>query len=325
MFNKKDIGLYRDDGLTCFENNDGHQNDKIRKELIKIFQRNGLKLDIKCNLKVVDYLDITSDLKTGSYKPYRKPNINSKSNHTPTILKQIPTAISNRISTNSSNEEIFKNSAPYYNNILKESGYKEKLQFQPNKHHPISRRNRSRNIIWFNPPYSINVETNVARRFLNLVKKHFSKHRYHKIFNKNNIKVSYCCMDNMEKLVKKHNSNILKKDDTMKRTCNCRVKNECPLDGKCLSSNIVYSAEVLIDNNEQEDIYFGISETEFKTRLSNHKKSFKNRIYKTDTELSKYIWDLKDKNITNYCIKWSIAKQTSGYNSVTNPCNLCLS
>ena len=56
-------------------------------------------------------------------------------------------------------------------------------------------------------------------------------------------------MDNMEKLVKKHNSNILEKDDTMKRTCNCRVKNECPLDGKCLSSNIVYSAEFLIDNN----------------------------------------------------------------------------
>ena len=83
-------------------------------------------------------------------------------------------------------------------------------------------------------------------------------------------------MDNMEKLVKKHNSNILKKDDTMKRTCNCRVKNECPLDGKCLSSNIVYSAEVLIDNNEQGDIYFGISEMEIKTRLRNHKKSFKN-------------------------------------------------
>ena len=132
-------------------------------------------------------------------------------------------------------------------------------------------------------------------------------------------------MDNMEKLVKKHNSNILKKDDTMKRTCNCRVKNECPLDGKCLSSNIVYSAEVLIDNIEQGDIYFGISEIEFKTRLSNHKKSFKNRINETNTELSKYIWDLKDRNITNYCLKWSIAKQTSGYNSVTNSCSLCLS
>ena len=39
---------------------------------------------------------------------------------------------------------------------------------------------------------------------------------------------------------------------------------------------------------------------------------------KKDTGLSKYIWNLKDKNITNYSIKWSIVKQTSGYNSITN-------
>ena len=34
---------------------------------------------------------------------------------------------------------------------------------------------------------------------------------------------------------------------------------------------------------------------------------------KKDTELSKYIWNLTDKSITNYSIKWSIVKQTSGY------------
>ena len=49
--NKDDIGLYRDDGLACFKNNNGHQNNKIRKDLIKIFQTYGLKLEIKCNLK----------------------------------------------------------------------------------------------------------------------------------------------------------------------------------------------------------------------------------------------------------------------------------
>ena len=71
-----------------------------RKEFIKIFQTHGLKLEIKCNLKSVDYLDITFDRNTGSYRPYRKPNndtryINAKSNHPPSILKQIPVAISN--------------------------------------------------------------------------------------------------------------------------------------------------------------------------------------------------------------------------------------
>ena len=90
-------------------------------------------------------------------------------------------------------------------------------------------------------------------------------------------------------------------------------------------SNIAYSAEVLIGNNQHGDKNFGICETEFKTRLGKYKSSFKNRQKEKDIELSKYIWDLKDKNITNYSKKWPIVKQTSGYNSVTNSCNLCLS
>ena len=85
-------------------------------------------------------------------------------------------------------------------------------------------------------------------------------------------------MDNMEKLVKKHNNNLLRKNDTNKQNCNCCANNTCPLDGKCLSSNIVYSAEVLIGNNQHGDKYFGICEREFKIRLGNHKNSFKNRL-----------------------------------------------
>ena len=48
---------------------------------------------------------------------------------------------------------------------------------------------------------------------------------------------------------------------------------------------------------------------------------FKNR-QKKETELSKCVWDLKDKNVTNYSITLSIVKRTSGYNSVTNSSNL---
>ena len=63
----------------------------------------------------------------------------------------------------------------------------------------------------------------------------------------------YSCMDNMEKLVKKHNNNVLRKNDTNKRNCNCPANNTCLLDGKCLSSNIVYSAEVRNGNNQHGD------------------------------------------------------------------------
>ena len=82
-------------------------------------------------------------------------------------------------------------------------------------------------------------------------------------------------MDTMEKLVKKRNNNLLRKSDTNKRNCNCRANNTCALDGKRLSSKITYSAEVLIGNNQHGHKYFGICETEFKTRLGNHKNSFK--------------------------------------------------
>ena len=57
----------------------------------------------------------------------------------------------------------------------------------------------------------MNVQTNIGREFLNLVSKHFPKnHRYSKIFNKNNMKVSYSCTDNLQTLIKKHNRKILK-------------------------------------------------------------------------------------------------------------------
>ena len=33
-FDKDNIGLYSDDGLSAFKNHNGHQNDKFRKEMI---------------------------------------------------------------------------------------------------------------------------------------------------------------------------------------------------------------------------------------------------------------------------------------------------
>ena len=188
-----------------------------------------------------------------------------------------------------------------------------------------SRRKRYRNILLFNPSFSNNVETNVARKFSKLVKKHFSKHCCHKLFNKKIIKVSNSCTDNMEKLIEKQNSNLLRKIDTNKRKYNCRTNNNSPLDGKCLLSKSFYSAEVLIRNNQNGEKYFGLREAEFKTRLNNHKNSVKSRQKEKDSELSKYIWKLKNKNITNYSIIWSIAKQTSGYNCVINSCHFCFS
>ena len=78
--------------------------------MIDLFKQHHLNLEIKCNLKIVDYLDITFDLTTGLFKPYNKTNniplyVNAKSNQLPSILKEIPKSVSKRILSNSCNEK----------------------------------------------------------------------------------------------------------------------------------------------------------------------------------------------------------------------------
>ena len=58
-YDKNSVDLYRDDGLALFKNVNGHRADKISKEFHQLFKENGLSLEIKCNLKTVNYLDIT--------------------------------------------------------------------------------------------------------------------------------------------------------------------------------------------------------------------------------------------------------------------------
>ena len=49
---------------------------------------------------------------------------------------------------------------------------------------------------------------------------------------------------------------------------------------------------------------------------------FKNRAYETETMLSRYIWQLKDKGLT-YNIKWKILKYSKAYSPITQTCRLC--
>ena len=71
------------------------------------------------------------------------------------------------------------------------------------------KRQYHRNIIWFNPPYSREVITNVANKFLQLTDLHFPpSKKFHKIFNRNNMKVSYCCTQNVGN-IKSHNKKLI--------------------------------------------------------------------------------------------------------------------
>ena len=327
IIDRNNIGLYRDDGLCVTENANGPKLDRLRKDIIAIFHNEGLKITIDTNLTTTDFLDVTLDLCTGKYYPYRKPNdrplyVIANSNHPPTILKQLPTMVNTRLSLLSINEDEFDKAKPLYENALKSSSFHKCLKFENTQTTRL--RNRSRKVIWFNPPYNAEVKTNIGKIFLKLAKKHFHKrHCYRKIFNTNTIKLSYSSTPNVKNLIKQHNSSIMKTEtNANKRDCNYRNKNSCPLDGKCLVECIVYEATVSTTN--QTNTYFGLAEGSFKSRYNNHTKSFRLRRYEHDTELSKHIWSLKDSN-NEFHLKWCIKTKATPYKCGSRICNLCLS
>ena len=159
-----------------------------------------------------DFLDVTFNLHTGKYFPYRKPindtlYINIHSNHPSTIKKELPNMINKRLSELSCDKNEFGKAKGIYEKALNESDFNTKLSYQ---NEPTERKNRSRKIIWFNPPYNESVKTNIGKQFLKLVKKHFQRHhKYNKIFNTNTIKLSYSCSTNMKNMIKQHNSRVL--------------------------------------------------------------------------------------------------------------------
>ena len=196
----QNISLYRDDGLAAF-NKTPQEFEKIKKELCKIFRENGLKITIEANKSIENFLDVTLDLQAGKHFPYTKEGnlplyVHKKSNHPPSILKNIPDAINKRLSEISSDRQCFDNSKAVYQEALNKSGYNYNLSYnEPRNEKQQSRKNRPRNILWYNPPFSKNVKTNVGKCFLSLIDQDFPKsHPLQKIFNRNTLKLSYSCM-----------------------------------------------------------------------------------------------------------------------------------
>jgi hypothetical protein len=165
------------------------------------------------------------------------------------------------------------------------------------QHQTPNRKNRQRKVIWFNPPFTMNVKTTVAHSFLQLIDKHFPHStRLHKIFNRNTVKVSYSCMTNIKNTISNHNRHLLVRKNKSFDGCNCRTKDECPLDGNCLTKSIVYKAEITSTDVGETKEYIDMTAGTFKARYANHKKSINSPRYSNEAEFSKYAWKLKQSN-----------------------------
>ena len=259
LVGKNNVDLYRDDSLALLENASGPESERIKKKIIKVFQQYGLNISADTNLVQTHFLDVTFNLKSGKHWPYHKPNdhplyLHQQSNHPPTIKKQLPSMLAKRLSLLSCNCNEFSKLIPDYVEAMRQSGHSGELEYENDPNCKL-RKARKRNIVWFNPPFSENVKTNIGREFLCLLAKHFPPHhRLYKVCNKNNIKVSYSCMPNMAAIISRHKKKVLlnrAESACITTPCNCRNKTNCPLKGNCRQSSIIYKATLKSGNMEK--------------------------------------------------------------------------
>ena len=190
-------------------------------------------------------------------------------------------------------------------------------------------------IVWFNPPYSKNVTSNIGRIFLGLIDRHFpAGSELSKICNRRSIKVSYATTKNISKHIDNNNKKVLAKsrDTEAKNMCNCRKSATCPVEGQCLQQSVIYQAEVLSKHGTKT--YYGMTERTFKERYTEHKQSLplktssmdpanRRKKYEHKTELSAYAWKLQGEG-TGYRINWRIHSKAYPYRGGGRRCDLCL-
>ena len=99
--------------MSVFRNIGGQKAEKYKKIIQKYFKSKGLQIIVKCNLKIVGYLDVTLNLNDGTYDPFLKPNevtiyINFESDHPSQIIKKVPRSVEKGLSHLSATKEIFE-------------------------------------------------------------------------------------------------------------------------------------------------------------------------------------------------------------------------
>ena len=122
---------------TCNNNNNNNNNNiyiyiyiYICYNIIALSNKNErLSITIETTLFETAFSDVSFNLVIGKFFLFRKPNnqlhyTNTKSNHPPSIIKDLPNKINKRLSQLCCNEEQYKKAKPLYETALNESGYK---------------------------------------------------------------------------------------------------------------------------------------------------------------------------------------------------------
>ena len=333
IFKKDQVGLYRDDGLAYVPEN-GCSLRNLDKRLKELFGEMKLEIITDFGLKNTDFLDVRFDLEKGEFCPFRKPNdtilyIDKNSDHPPAVKKGLKDMIEKRLSSLSSNSSVFDREKAPYETALKNAGHEDKLKYVQKEEKPRKRK-RNKTVIYYNPPFSSTIQTDIGRKFLKLIDYHFKGTPLQKHINRNTVKISYSTCPNMKSHISKHNAKILKEEvkENDKR-CRCEGQanigiTECPVDGNCRTESVVYSAEVSAPN-KQTKTYIGMTKNEFKTRFLRHRSAINNRISPDATALSEHVWKIRDEAGIEPKVVWKIKTRAYSYSNGGRQCDLCLS
>ena len=67
--------IYRNDGLIIIRNPNGPKIDRCRKRISNALKLQGFKITIYINLKIENFLDLTLNLRKGTFETYKKRRI----------------------------------------------------------------------------------------------------------------------------------------------------------------------------------------------------------------------------------------------------------
>ena len=230
--------------------------------------------------------------------------------------------INTRLSNISCDKQTFDNAKPIYQAALKQSGFNHNLEYARPLNDTNKKKRKRHDVLWYNPPYNASANTNIGKQFLHLIDRHFPKgHKLHKIINRNTVKISYSCTKNIRSIISSHNAKVISKSSPQQRTCNCRNRAACPLQGNCLQECVVYKATATSANETRT--YIGSTEGPFKTRFYGHTSDFKNESKRLSTALASHVWVNKDADIETE-VAWEIAKKCHPYVCGSRKCDVCL-
>ena len=67
LFEHHSVGLYRDDGTAILKGLSAPETERVKKKVIKVFKDCEPKITIQANFHIVNFLDITLNLRNNTY------------------------------------------------------------------------------------------------------------------------------------------------------------------------------------------------------------------------------------------------------------------